>query len=134
MISQVTDETLDYVWNALEKQIERALSHGHGDNTTLEEIYQSLKTNRMFMWVIHEAEKVIAGVILSIQIFPNKKTLYVEILAGRDMDSWLPELERTLVEYREIINADTVEASCRIGLAKILSNWGVKAISMELKL
>lgn len=134
MISQVTPESLDYCWNKLEQQIKRALSHGHGVNTSPEEIYQDLKNQTMFMWVIHDGDEVIAGMIYSIQIFPNKKTLWVEILAGQDMDSWLPELEQRLAEYKEILGADTVEASCRVGLAKRLKNWGVKAISMELKL
>ena len=83
------------------------------------------------MWVVHDPD-IRAGVILSIQEFPNKKTLYVEILAGQNMGEWLGELEEKLIEYKEFVGANTIEASCRAGLAKKLKNWKAKAIAMEL--
>ena len=133
LVSAVTEDTLEHCWNALKGEIAIALEHGHGDLTSLDEVYKSLKDKTFFMWVIHEGEQIYAGVIFSIQE-ARKRTLWVEILAGRDMDLWLDDAERILREYKDVIGADCVGASCRVGLVKKLKNWEVKAISMELKL
>ncbi len=132
MISEATDETLDTCWNTLLPKIEEALSHGHGENTSLEEIYQALRNKTMRMWVAHEGDELIACMIFSLQIFNTRKNIFIEIIAGSELDSWLSEAESLIKKYKQVIGADSIQASCRVGLTKRLKNWRVKAVIMEL--
>lgn len=84
------------------------------------------------MWVIHD-EYVRACVIVSVKEYPNKKTVFVELTAGKDLDVWIEELESTLRDYKEHVGAQTIEACMRTGLMKRLNNWRTKAILAELQ-
>lgn len=133
MISFVPVEQVGHVWSALEPQIKKALSCGQGDGETLENYYAQLINGDMFMIVRHVGDDISCGAICSIQEHPNKKTLFIELLAGQDLKSWIDEAETSLKEIKAKIGADTIEASCRFGLSKMLKNWTPKAIIMELK-
>ena len=91
-----------------------------------------MKDGHYAMWVICE-ETPKACVIVSIKNYPNKKTVFVELTAGEDLDLWVDELETTLKGYQELVGAHTIEACMRRGLIKRLSNWRTKAILAELK-
>ena len=84
------------------------------------------------MLVAHEGEEVFAGGVFSVQNHPAKKTLFVELLAGKDLDSWIDEVEEALKNLKDHLGADTIEASCRKGLTRMLKNWKPKATIMEL--
>lgn len=125
-------EVLDSVWGELTPMAEKGLSHGIGDTATLEGLYEGLKAGIHKLWVIHRGDEIVAGVVISIKQFPRKKTIYIELLAGRDLDSFLHEIQEKLRELKVHIQADTIEASCRPGLTRVLADWKVKAYLMEL--
>lgn len=131
MISYVDKENLEYVWSAVRPQILKALSHGAGDATTEAHLYQMILKDLAQAWVVHEGDEVIALLIVSVKEHPNKKTVFVEVCAGKDLSSWLPEAEESLRKYRDFLQADTIEMCCRKGLTT-LPNWRVKAYLMEL--
>lgn len=133
MISAVPNESIDLVWNTLLPQIEKALSCGMGDGETKESLLEGVKDGSMFMIVAHEGDDIYAGGVLSVQEHPNKKTLFVELLAGKDLDKWIEESDDTLKRIKDEIKADCIEASCRPGLTKRLKNWKTKATIMELR-
>lgn len=85
----------------------------------------------MLLWAIQNPE-VIACVVLSVKQYAAKTTVFVEMVAGRDMAVWVKPLEELLRDYRDLIGADTVEAFCRDGMARRLSRWRRKAVLMEL--
>lgn len=114
--------------------IEKALRTGQGDCTTKDELLAGLLTGDYFMWVVHEGDSIIAALILSAKQYANKSTLYVELAAGRALDEWVGEIEELLREFSELRGIDTIEASCRRGLARKLAGrgWKTKAVIMEL--
>jgi hypothetical protein len=132
-ISRVEPQTLDFVWSALRPQILKALSLGAGEHYTEPYYFDAVKSGAMAMWVGHEAEHIVAGGILSVQQHPKHKTVFVELLAGERLDAWLPQVETLLKEFKGLVGATTIEASCRPGLAKKLAGWKTKAILMELE-
>ena len=132
MISVVHSDQLDYVWNTLKPQIIRALKHGSGDSETEEHLYSELVADRMFMLVAHEGEKVLAGGIFSIQKHPGKTTLFCELLAGKHLKLWINEVETALKRIKDEKGYDSIEASCRPGLTRMLKHWKPKATIMEL--
>jgi hypothetical protein len=129
LIRLITDpQSLASTWSELRPQIQKALSKGAGDSTTEEYLFQMVLSGMAQAWVVGEVDALL---LVSIHEHPNKKTVFVEICAGKDMDSWLPEVEEKLRDYRDIIGADTIEMCGRRGFTK-LSNWRVKAYLMEL--
>jgi hypothetical protein len=134
MISHVPPASVGAVWAALSPMIEKGLSHGQGDETSPEQMRAAIERGDMQMWVVHEGEDIKAGIVLSVTDAAVRK-LWVEMLVGRDMGEWIDELERLVCDFRDLIGAGCVEASCRPGLAKYLARrkWKRKAIIMSLE-
>ena len=134
MISDVPVNQLPYVWPQILPMIEKGLSHGQGDTYDSDTIYRDILEGKSSLWVVHEGEDVQAGVVFTVITHPKAKKVFVEILAGKNMESWVDQLEGLLSDYKDLIGASCIEASCRKGLAKRLSNrgWKTKAIIMEL--
>lgn len=133
-VSRVTPESVGYVWQQILPMVERALAHGAGDCTSADHVLAAIQRGDNELWAIHRSSKIVAGLVISVQRHPAKTTLHVELCAGRDLDDWIEKIEGLLMEYRDLIGADTVEATCRAGLAKRLRKrgWGAKATIMEL--
>lgn len=114
--------------------IRKGLSHGQGDESTPEQLKAAIERGESQLWVIHEGEDIKAGVVVSVTDTAVRK-VWVDLLAGRDMNEWLPELVSTLADFRDLVGAKCVEASCRPGLAKHLKplGWKRKAIVMSLE-
>lgn len=137
LISHVLPEQLDLVWNELEPQIIRGLTHGQGDECYPELMKAQILNERMQLWAIQDEEQreLRAGVVVSVRDSKTRK-VWVELLAGENIDEWASDLEDTLRTFKERVGASTIEASCRLGLAKYLQSrgtgWKRKAIVMEL--
>lgn len=132
MISAVDKESLPLVWQALRPQIQKGLSVGMGPRTTERILYSAVEEGRCVMWAIHDDKEIKAGVILSVKTYPNLRTLFVELLAGKDLDEWVDDLENLLIDYKTIVGADIIEACARPGLAKRLKRWKTKAALVEM--
>ena len=123
------------VWPQIEPMIVRALRHGQGDGSTPEYVYKALLEDETVLWVIHDDEDIRAMAVLSITLHPQGKKLNVELLAGEGIDDWGDELETLLMDFRDLLGAYCIEASCRRGLAKYLLRrplWRQKAVIMEI--
>ena len=131
-VSYVPPPAVDAVWESLRPQILKALSKGQGRHYT-EEFYKSnLMNGQMLMLAAADGSLVACG-ILSIQDRPGGLVVFVELLAGERMGDWLPAVEDFLHKYKDQIGATTIEASCRPGLVKKLTNWRPVAVVMEMK-
>lgn len=131
-VVRVTAEQIPAVWTHFERQISRALSTGAGDTTNEALVYRSLVTGDAIMLAAVAGGQVKACLIYSIQSYPAKSAVLVEILAGRDLDQWCEAFEHALEAIREAAGADTIEAVCRPGLSRMLKRWRYKATLMEL--
>lgn len=132
-LSLATDETVDQVCESLLPMIKSGLAHGAGDRRTLDDFLGEVKAGDIRIMVIHGGPDIVAGVFFSVLRHPSRKIVFVEMLAGSAMDSWI-QMQTALEKYRQQIGADGVEASCRPGLAKYLAEhgWQQKAILMEM--
>jgi hypothetical protein len=135
VISQVTAEQVDVVWPHFLPMVERALRHGQGDAMAPCDVFGKIKSGDWILWIAHEGEDVMAGVVIEVSQFPRKKVVFVVMLVGSRWDEWADDLEKVLLEFKELNHADCIETSCRDGLVKKLGKrgWGRKATIMELK-
>lgn len=134
MISSIPPEILDPLWPQIGPLLQRALDHGQGDATTIQEVCHGIRSGHMALWAVHEGETITAAIVLSYTPSVRRPKVFVELLAGDGMASWIDELESLVRDYKDLLGADCIEASCRPGLAKILNGrgWKRKAIVMEL--
>lgn len=114
---------------------ERGLRHGQGDGTSAAQMLASLYRGESQLWVVHDGPDVKAGVVVSVTEHLAGRKVFVDLLAGEGMAEWVDMVERALCDYRDLVGAKCVEASCRKGLAKRLGSrgWKSKAVIMELK-
>jgi len=133
-VSSVPKDMVWHVWKSQLDMIEGALSHGQGDSASAHNVLAEIYSGRNILWVVHRGEDIIAVVVLSVKSTSTLKKLFVELIAGKDLPSWSGEVQQLLIDFKDIIGADCIEASCRPGLAKYLgkSGWSQKAIIMEL--
>jgi hypothetical protein len=127
----VTADLAPAMWQKFRPQALKALNHGAGRHMTEDYYLWALVNGQMTMIAVGESEPEAIGVF-STQDYPQGKVLFVELLAGQNLANWLPYIEPILIQYKDRIGATTIEASCRPGLAKKLTNWKRKAILMEL--
>ncbi len=133
MISYVQPNQVDAVFAQLEPMIGKGLTVGQADSTTPEHFLAEIRRGDAQLWVVHEGEEIKAGIVTAVRVYPTGRKVYVDLLVGRNMDEWVDELEQVLMDYRDLIGAMCVEASCRFGLAKKLGKrgWKRKAVIME---
>jgi hypothetical protein len=131
-VSSVPPDQIDTVFLSCLPMIERALRHGAGDSVTVAQLYAEVKSEESRMWVIHDTD-IVATLIWGVHEYPNKRTLFVEVIAGTRLDEWREMAEAHLRELADRIGADTIEASCRFGLMrKLKDSWRPKAVLMEM--
>lgn len=133
-ISSVPEEMVRHVWQSQIDMIERGLRHGEGDNVRSDDILAKVFSGEYILWAIHQGTDIIAISVVSV-IRTRKTKLFVKLIAGRDMSLWLGQYLELLADFKDVIGADCIEASCRPGLAKILLSehgWSTKATVMEL--
>ena len=131
--SQVPPEYLDFVWQQIEPEVRRGLRRVGSGHETGDHLHEAVRGGRMTMWAIHEGTEVHAAVIFSLRQSGSRLYVFVEMLAGRGIDAWIDELIRLLMDYRGLIGAKGLEASCRPGLARYLERkgWRRKAVVMR---
>lgn len=112
--------------------IDKALASG---STTSRHMLAQVMNKTAQFWAVHEGAEVLAGVVISIKTLPMKTVVFVEMIAGRDMDRWAGRVEQLLLEFRDLVGADAITASCRVGLAHRLGKrgWKRNAVVMELQ-
>lgn len=131
-VSQVPPELAPAIWERMLPKIRKGLKAGGGDCTTPEYMLSEILSGRMSMWAVH-TDDVIAVVVVSVEQMPEKRVLFVELVAGERLDLWLTKINSLLRDYRDIVGADCVRALCRDGMTKALaSSWRRKATLMEL--
>lgn len=133
MIREVPAESLHRYWPQIEPLIAKALSHGQGDEATPAHIARNIMQGVSHLWAIVEDDRIQAVCVVSV-IDTMVRKVFVEVLAGENMSAWVAELQQALADYRDLLGARCVEASCRPGLVKVLKKmgWKSKATIMEL--
>lgn len=134
-VSRVPPELADHVFDQLAPMVARALRHGAGDSTTEAHLRAEVRTGNMAMWAVHRGAEIVACVVLSVHRYPAKTTVFIELAAGRDLGVWVERIEELLRDYRDLVGADTIEATCRDGMTRRLlrRGWRRKATVVELR-
>jgi hypothetical protein len=112
--------------------VQRGLKYGEGDTITPDQILHAIQRGEMQAWAVRD-DTIAALMVFTIREHLGARSIFVVMLAGRDMDGWVDEVEGMLQDYRDIIGARYIRASCRLGLAQKLGQrgWKRSAVIME---
>lgn len=133
-VKTVPPGSVGLVWQHVLPMIRRGLARGEGDSTTSDILRIDVERGDKILWAVTDGDEILAAVILNIVQHPAKRTLFVVLVAGKDMHRWLGMIQDLLLDFKDLVGADTVEASVRDGLTRWLSKtgWKRKATIMQL--
>jgi hypothetical protein len=108
--------------------IERALKHG--DDMTLEDVKREVFDREIGLLVEENLNAVLGYRVVTT---PTQKVLWILFLSGEDAKTWAGELEEIIAKIKKEVGADSIQASCRDGMAKRLGDrgWKRKEVIME---
>ena len=89
---------------------------------TAEDFLPFLVASEMQLWVAIEDKDVLAAMITQIIPYPRKRVLRILVLAGAEMDKWLPFLPE-VEKWAKDIGCSHIECWGRKGWLKVLSDW-----------
>lgn len=129
----VYPEDVRYVWHLVESDVENAAKYSNGTHNA-DVILQAIMGRRSLLWIITDPDdEPVAHMITEIAQYPLKRVVVVVTAGGRDFKKWQDVGMETLLRYQEEANCDSLEAVCRPGMAKWLSQlgWNKKSTIME---
>ena len=132
--ASVPPDQVELVWPTLGPIIERTFIRAEGDAGGATEMLRKILSGEWKLWAIVRNGETQAGLVFSVQQAGFDRKVWVHMLAGVNMQEWAVELQQLLLDFRVLVGASSIKASCRPGLAKFLKSlgWKRKAILMEL--
>jgi hypothetical protein len=132
--ASVPPDQVQLVWPTLGPIIERTFVRAEGDAGAAREMLQKILAGEWKLWAIVRDGETQAGLVFSVQQAGLDRKVWVHMLAGVNMHEWAAELQQLLLDFRVLVGASSIKASCRPGLARFLKSlgWKRKAILMEL--
>lgn len=113
-IGGVPAEHVREVWPRVEPILKRVVKPQTGFD--LHHVLTELQLRRWQLWVIGNFDAI---VITSIVVRPLHKVLWIEFIAGRDMETWLDDWITTQEAYAKATGCKAVEFAGRAGWSKI---------------
>lgn len=107
------DRILD-VWHKVEPLLARVVKPQTG--YALPHVLTELQLGNMQLWVIGDFQAI---VVTMVQSRPLHKVLWVQFLAGENMDEWLPDWVQVQEAYARALDCEAVEFCGRKGWGKI---------------
>lgn len=105
-------------WPRLERLLRSAVKPQTG--YSLDSVLDALQMGHMQAWVIRDFKAV---AVTSILQRPLHNVLWVQFLAGKHMDEWLPKLSKRLRKTAKELDCKAVEFAGRRGWSKINQNY-----------
>jgi hypothetical protein len=132
-VSLVPPEHVDSIWPAVEPFIEGALRYASG-KYELEDVHSLLVDYGYPLWIAFDDRAIKGAAITRFVEYPRKKYLFVEFCGGIDGWAWKTPLLDTLRSWARDNGCDAIEASGRVGWARVLRDDGSKIIGQTFEI
>ena len=133
----IPSSNLDDVWSLVKKDISEALSYS-GNHTDAQFVYETLKQNKMQLWVIWDKDKEAIidkyyGVVVT-EIVKRKliQSCNIFIVTGRHRQKW-QHLISVLEDFAIENNCTNMELIARKGWQKIMEQFDYKQTHVVLE-
>lgn len=111
-------------------EIHRAIAEGNGEYSYVD-LVARLEEGELQLWLLHEETKLKLVLITGVQLWPRKKTLQIELVAGEDFNSYVHHLDALEAWARQNKVKDIVTL-CRPGFQKVAKPLGFKVVGIQL--
>lgn len=128
-VSIVPREALPIVVREVVSLLSRSLAHA-GGRMTLEDLTGEILNEQRQLWVVFGPEREqfepVAVFTTVIGMYPSKRVLRVDFLAGENLAEWIQEAERVLLRYAVEQGCSALEMTGRRGWTPVLEKLGWK--------
>ena len=131
LITGITEDDIDYLWDTLEPLVKSALENG-GSLEESSSIRGAILDRTMQAWGILRGDQITGVGITTVEEWDKGRCLTVVALSGVDMVEWLPEFERTVRVFAAANGCKFVGLEGRRGWVKELQRFGWKEISVKM--
>ena len=107
-----------------------------GDRSSMPDILNRLLNNELTLWLAVNDDGVIVGTSASrVTDYARTRLLTVELVAGKDLDTWIDPMHEELKKWAILADCDGLELYGRKGWERRLRNynWKPTGIIMELR-
>lgn len=114
----------DSVFKEITPFLEKTLEYADG-KYLIDDIYQSLKSKDMQLWVIYDNNGLLSFCITQITKYPRKNVLSMPFVGGVDIYRWI-HLTEIIKDFAKANQCDLLEGYARDGWLKALKPLGFK--------
>lgn len=126
-VSMVPSEHVDAVWDSVKDYLDGAAQYTHG-RYTVDDIYDCIKEYDYTLWVAFDKDKIKGAVVTSFAYYPRKKYLVMTFCGGEQLEQWKGPMLKLLQRFAYDTQCDGIEATARLGWAKIFKSDGHKPL------
>lgn len=129
MIRAIEPEQVPAEWGRAGPMIQRALDRfDYGESS--DDVLLSLMRGERELWMCGDD----AAVILQVCRLPQFQVLDIPLMAGDNMDAWLPDLVSQLTRYAKAIGCKYIDGFGRKGWTRKLQEFGFEPYSYDVRL
>jgi len=135
MFSSVPKQVIDVIWEDVEKILKPAVDTS-GGKLTIEDVREGLEHDLYALWVVMDANKIIATLVTRVSQSPRMRVLSIDYIGGKDMDKWLPLTHDVLKKFAVDNGCVKLEGYGRKGWTRALAKhgWNVAYTTYELEI
>ena len=124
-------ESINSIWEKVTPLLDRAVSGQNIKREDMADILADCLTGNRLLWIIHDEEKkeLVAAFVTSVKNYPMYKALVCEYVGGEKLDDWLELATKTMSEFAEKVQCDTIEVNGREGWHRKLTPFGFERAS-----
>ena len=126
-VSMVPNDHVDVVWDSIKDYLEGAAQYTYG-RYTVDDIYDCIKEYDYTLWIAFDEDKIKAAVLTNFTHYPHKKYLNMAFCGGEEINTWIEPVIKMLQCWAFDNKCDGLEATARLGWAKVFKNDGYKPL------
>jgi hypothetical protein len=127
----VGPDVLAAVWPNVEPLVASALAHTSGECTTAD-VAERLLDGRAALWIMVELDGPMLGILVAEVIhWPQQALANAWIVAGQDLDRWLPVANSTLEAWARARGCAAVIGEGRAGFVRRLAHLGYREVGRK---
>lgn len=121
-------EEVGFVWSTVAPILAQTVERD-GGRRSLHSILRQLVSDQNQLWVVSDVDPI-GVVVTAILLYPHKRVLKVEWLAGERFSEWAHLID-VLETYAKEQQCSSVEIAGRMGFARVFKQYGYEVTGFE---
>lgn len=115
------------IWPQVESLIEIGLAAGHGERTA-DDIRKAIIEEKSQLFICRDEHQVHAVMVTSIIQYPQYRSVFVEVMAGRGMLQFMKEYWQPFCLWAEANGAKIIEGATQPAVTRLLKRVGMRKV------